>query len=136
MTLLLGLAACGKKVDRSATGDKDLQLQVSQIIDNSSESEISLKVRIIPSAKMLASLAKEDNIKLQFDMDSCFYELNKKKAKYPAMVQNINNGQKGNYEYLVAFEPDKNMGDSLSFFYKDRFLNKKLYSVKIPLHSN
>lgn len=134
--MLLGLAACGKRADRSLTGDNDLQLQVSQIIDKNDAGEISLKVRLIPSRRLAASVGKENNLKLQFSMDSCFYEMSGAKTKYPVMVQNVNNGQKGNYEYLVAFEPDKNKRDSLFFFYKDRFLDKKTYNVKIPLSDN
>jgi len=134
--MLLGVAAWGKRAGKSSTGDNDMQLQVSQIIDKSDAGEISLKVRLIPSRRVAASVSKEDNLELQFSMDSCFYQMIGAKTKYPVIVQNVNNGQKGSYEYLVSFEPDKNKRDSLFFFYKDRFLDKKTYNVKIPLSDN
>lgn len=135
LAVLVGCYSCGKKELRyRQAGDGDLTLQVSSMPKDAGDTAAvrSYKAVIIPSAKL--TLKKSDGDSLLFRMDSCFY-LQRAGAKiYPYLVQEIPNGVRGTFEYLVEFPAIVNgKGDTTRFIYQDRFINKKIYSITAEL---
>jgi hypothetical protein len=59
---------------------------------------------------------------LNFDMQKDFVMYIKNDSIAPAICQKIENGQKGSYEYLLAFEKPNNEENDFTVYYKDKIL--------------
>jgi len=113
--------------------DKDMTFQVSEIKDKAPGDEsLTYKARLIPSRELAEGETLEKKRLLSYKMDSCFYINEGHNKNYAAMVQAVANGVSGTYEYLLVFDLDKNARkDSVDLVYQDRYINHKLYELKL-----
>jgi len=125
--------SCHKAARVEEVKDKELTLQVSVLKDKAPGDEsLTCKARIIPAKELAANETTEQKRLLNYKMDSCFYIKEGNNKNYASMVQAIANGVSGTYEYLLVFDPDQKVRtDSVDLIYQDRYINHKLYNLRI-----
>jgi hypothetical protein len=128
--LLAGCYSAGS--DFLETGDKDLKVQFGQLQPADSlrtNADRTFKVKLVPKGQTTLT-AEKNKMALMFAMDSCFSLKQNGLQIYPAIVQQIPNGVKGIYEYLVVFPTGSlHLKDSVEFIYEDKSISKKTYTL-------
>jgi hypothetical protein len=119
--------------DYKAVHGKELTLEIRKVKPRQADtSAITYSVRLFPGKAWLEENGTKQMERLSYGMDSCF-SLHTAAAAYgPDIVQPINNGVKGCYEYLVSFNVVKTMKyRPMELVYTDRFIDKKLYRLAL-----
>ncbi|WP_256537747.1 hypothetical protein [Mucilaginibacter aquariorum] len=116
------------------TGDQDLNVQIGRLQPTGSPGENAdrnFKIKLVPKGEAILT-AKKNETALMFAMDSCFSLKQSGRQIYPAMVQQVPNGVKGTYEYLVIFPTvSLRLKDSVEFRYQDKNISKKSYTLNL-----
>ena len=101
---------------------------------DSAGAALTYKARLIPTKKLME--AKNDDAKagMLYRMDSCFYLQDHGRKIYASMIQPVQNGVSGTFEYLLEFEPVTTSTKGLRMVYKDKYINQHTYSL--PLNNN
>ena len=93
---------------------------------------ITYSVRLFPAKEWNEAHGTGLNERLAYGMDSCFTVRTASAGFGPDMVQPVNNGIAGCYEYLVSFGVTKAMKyHPLELVYADRYIDKKVYRLEL-----
>ena len=117
--------------DYQSLKGKTLSMEIMKVKPAKEDTtELTYKIRIYPGKQWTENNNGRQKNGLFYGMDSCF-TLHTSIASYnPDMIQPVNNGIAGCYEYLVSFEIVKAMKyRQLQLLYNDRFIDGKPYHI-------
>lgn len=137
--LLFLLASCHTATEKWLNGmpdyqslkGKSLSIEIMKIKPAKEDTTaLTYKIRIYPGKEWTENNSAQQKNGLFYGMDSCF-TLRTPIASYsPDMIQPVNNGIAGCYEYLVSFGIVKAMKyRQLQLVYNDRFIDGKPYQI-------
>lgn len=137
--LLLTLASCRTPTEKWLDGMSDHQsvkgkaliMEIMKVKPPKMDTTaLTYKIRIYPGKEWTETNSGRQKNGLFYGMDSCF-TLRTAAASYsPDMVEPVNNGIKGCYEYLLSFGIAKAMKyRQLQLVYTDRFIDGKPYQI-------
>jgi hypothetical protein len=89
---------------------------------------LTYQVRIYPAKDWVENRSASQQTGLFYGMDSCFSLRCRQRSYMPVMVQPLNNGIAGSFEYLVSFDLGPALKwQQLQLVYRDRFIDGKEY---------
>lgn len=139
--LLLALTSCQTPTEKWLSGMSDYQSVKSRSLTieimkikpvNKDTTALTYKVRLYPGKEWSENNSGRNKDGLFYGMDSCF-TLHTTTASYnPDMIQPVNNGIAGCYEYLLSFGIVKAMKHKqLRLVYDDRYIDGKLHQMTL-----
>jgi hypothetical protein len=137
--LFLILASCRTKTEKWLDGmadyksirTKDFTMEIMKIkAIKGDTTSLSWRVRLHPGKDWMENSNELARRQLLYTMDSCFTLHTAKAAYRPEMVQPVNSGVPGCFEYLLSFGITNGMKyRQLQMAYSDRAIDKKNHQV-------
>ena len=137
--LLLILASCRTPTEKwlksmsdyQSVKGKSLTMEIMKIKPAKEDTtSLTYKVRLYPDKEWLENNSGKQKNGLFYGMDSCFILRTPIASYSPDMIQPVNNGIAGCYEYLLSFSIVKAMKYSqLQLVYADRYIDGKPYQI-------
>ncbi|MDO3628865.1 hypothetical protein [Mucilaginibacter sp. BT774] len=137
--LLLTLASCHTPTEKWLDGMSDYQsvkgksltLEIMKIKPVKEDTTaITYKIRLYPGKEWMENYTGHQKTGLFYSMDSCFVLRTATASYSPDMVQPVNNGIAGCYEYLLSFGIVKAMKHrQLQLVYTDKYIDGKPYQI-------
>ena len=112
---------------------KTLSMEIMKVKPVSTDTTaLTYKVRIFPAKDWVDNQGRGQKTGLYYGVDSCFSLRSGKASFRPDMVQPVNNGIAGCFEYLISYEVTKAMKmKELQLVYKDKFIDGKQYQMEL-----
>lgn len=141
LLLTLILASCRTPTEKWLDGMSDFQsvkgksltMEIMKIKPAKEDTTaLTYKIRLYPNKEWTENNSGRQKNGFFYGMDSCF-TLRTATASYnPDMVQPVNNGIAGCYEYLLSFGVVKAMkGRRLQLGYTDKYIDGKSYQITL-----
>ncbi|MGN6639752.1 MAG: hypothetical protein ACTHJ8_12635 [Mucilaginibacter sp.] len=139
--LLLLLTSCKTPVERWLDGmvdfkqvkGKELIIQAARLKAKIEDTTmLNYKVRIYLGHAAQENSAADGSINFNYHVDSAFYVRVAGSKAQPVMIQPVNNGISGCYEYLLMMDINKfNRLKKLQLVYQDKFIDGKQYTINL-----
>ncbi|MFI5160461.1 MAG: hypothetical protein ACHQHN_04250 [Sphingobacteriales bacterium] len=138
--MIIGLSSCKSPMQRWLDSMTDFaevkgnayKIQAARITTGIEDTTtLNYKVRIY-LGKAVTSKGYDESVNFYYHMDSCFLVRTMGGNELPVLVQPVNNGISGCYEYLVSMDISKAMRlKKLELIYQDKFIDGKRYILNL-----
>lgn len=113
----------------SCSGKKEVKQEEEIKVYALKMDSLTYNVKIQLSKATVANMDRKTIENMMYRADSCIYLKVNDKRVYPIYTENIANGSKSTFEYMVEFE--KGVEKNKNLIYQDRYINNKTYPLNL-----